>query len=38
MPLLNSQYDALMRQYDEKREKHRHEQLDREQEIDRVIP
>lgn len=38
MPLLNSQYDALMRQYDQKREKHRHEQLDREQEIDRVIP
>ncbi len=38
MPLLNSQYDALMRQYDEKREKRRHELLDREEEIDRVIP
>lgn len=38
MSLLNSQYDALMRQYDEKREIHRHEQLDREEEIDRVLP
>ena len=38
MPLLNSQYDALMRQYDEKRDRHRHEMLEREEEIDRVIP
>ncbi|MDO4804987.1 MAG: ATP-binding protein [Lachnospiraceae bacterium] len=38
MPLLNSQYDALMRQYDEKRDAHRHELRDREEEIDRVIP
>ncbi|MCH4039539.1 MAG: ATP-binding protein [Lachnospiraceae bacterium] len=38
MALGNSQYDAVMRRYDEIRERHRHEQSDRIEEISRVIP
>ena len=33
MPLRNSQYDILMRRYEEIRETHRHELLSREAEI-----
>ena len=38
MPLRNSQYDTLMRRYEEIREAHRHELLDREAEIAEKIP
>ena len=38
MPLQNSQYDTLMRRYEEIRETHRHELLSREAEIAEKIP
>ena len=38
MPLRNSQYDTLMRRYEEIRETHRHELLSREAEIAEKIP
>ncbi len=38
MPLTNAQYDALMRRYDEIRERHRHELLSREEEIASAVP
>ena len=38
MPLRNSQYDTLMRRYEEIREAHRHELLSREAEIAEKIP
>ncbi|MCR5295349.1 MAG: ATP-binding protein [Lachnospiraceae bacterium] len=38
MPLTNAQYDAIMRRYDEIRERHRHELLEREAEIEKAIP
>ena len=38
MALLNAQYDAIMRGYDEIRDRHRHELSDREAEIAQKIP
>ncbi len=38
MPLTNAQYDAVMRRYDEIRERHRHELLSREEEIAETVP
>ncbi len=38
MPLRNSQYDSLMRRYEEIREAHRHEKEEREAEIAEKIP
>lgn len=38
MPLLNSQYDSIMRHYDETRERHRHEQEAHQAQIERELP
>ena len=38
MPLLNSQYDAIMRRYDATRERHRHELEDRTTEVYKAVP